>query len=48
MSSTIYRQPKLILAYTYKRTQAGNPGMENNVELKWSAPGTLRFAHSRP
>ena len=23
-------KPKLILTYTYKRTQAGNPGIENN------------------
>ena len=41
-------QPKLILTYTYKRTQAGSPGIENNIELKWLAPGTQRFVHSRP
>ena len=46
-SSTIYKQPKLILSYTYKRTQAGSPGIENNIGLKWLAPGTQTFAHSK-
>ena len=34
--------------HTYKRAQAGSPVIENNIELKRLAPGTQRFAHSRP